>query len=145
MTADITYTIPAKNRRNLALLMVVLIIAIVVLEGIFVARVPLIVFVGFGIYFYFSSLSSATLTADRLIVKPVLGRAKEFPLSGGAFEKRHFKGWVALIAFSRMEGTSISYTKAGGKPVMTVNGLYDMQDVESLFAEIERRQAALNS
>lgn len=142
MNQAMSYTIPAKEKSKLAILMVIMIAVCIVLEALWVGRVPIVVFIGFGLFFYFTGISTATLTGNNLSVKPALGRARVFAIDGGEFDVKTQTGLVAYLSSVKSEAKVLIYTKQGGKPVMVLNGLYQADDIDALYAEIQKRKAA---
>ena len=134
-----TYQIPASTKGKFAILMGLLVVIMIVLETMWVARVPAIVFVGFGVFFYFTGISTATLTANALSVKPTIGRARIFSFQEGTFEVKTQTGFLSYLSSLKPEAKVLLYTKNGGKPVMVLNGLYRSEDVEAIYAEIQKR------
>ena len=145
MSEVIVYTIPRKSRSKLGLILSGLIILGTILEILLTKTAPLGLFVLFGLFFYFTSISTATLTDDQLSVKPILGRARIFPLKMGIFTLKKSESWATKLSTLKSSADTLTYTPAGGDPVMVINGLYDAADIEKLYQEIERRQAALLS
>lgn len=142
MNQAMSYTIPAKEKSKLAILMVIMIAVCIVLEALWVGRVPIVVFIGFGLFFYFTGISTATLTGNNLSVKPALGRARVFAIDDGEFDVKTQTGLVAYLSSVKSEAKVLIYTKQGGKPVMVLNGLYQADDIDALYAEIQKRKAA---
>src|SRR5699024_6761317 len=122
--------------------MVIMIAVCIVLEALWVGRVPIVVFIGFGLFFYFTGISTATLTGNHLSVKPALGRARVFAIDDGEFDVKTQMGLVAYLSSVKSEAKVLIYTKQGGKPVMVLNGLYQADDIDALYAEIQKRKAA---
>lgn len=142
MNQAMSYTIPAKEKSKLAILMVIMIAVCIVLEALWVGRVPIVVFIGFGLFFYFTGISTATLTGNNLSVKPALGRARVFAIDDGEFDVKTQTGLVAYLSSVKSEAKVLIYTKQGGKPVMVLNGLYQADDIDALYTEIQKRKAA---
>ena len=142
MNQAMSYTIAAKEKSKLAILMVIMIAVCIVLEALWVCRVPIVVFIGFGLFFYFTGISTATLTGNNLSVKPALGRARVFAIDDGEFDVKTQTGLVAYLSSVKSEAKVLIYTKQGGKPVMVLNGLYQADDIDALYAEIQKRKAA---
>ena len=142
MNQAMSYTISAKEKSKLAILMVIMIAVCIVLEALWVGRVPIVVFIGFGLFFYFTGISTATLTGNNLSVKPALGRARVFAIDDGEFDVKTQTGLVAYLSSVKSEAKVLIYTKQGGKPVMVLNGLYQADDIDALYAEIQKRKAA---
>ncbi len=142
MNQAMSYTISAKEKSKLAILMVIMIAVCIVLEALWVGRVPIVVFIGFGLFFYFTGISTATLTGNNLSVKPALGRARVFAIDGGEFDVKTQTGLVAYLSSVKSEAKVLIYAKQGGKPVMVLNGLYQADDIDALYAEIQKRKAA---
>lgn len=142
MNQAMSYTIPAKEKSKLAILMVIMIAVCIVLEALWVGRVPIVVFIGFGLFFYFTGISTATLTGNHLSVKPALGRARVFAIDDGEFDVKTQTGLVAYLSSVKSEAKVLIYTKQGGKPVMVLNGLYQADDIDALYTEIQKRKAA---
>lgn len=138
----INYAIPAKEKSTLAVLMVIMIVICIILEALWVGRVPVMVFIGFGVFFYFTGISTATLSGASLAVKPVLGRVRVFALNEGEFQVKTQTGWIAYLSSAKSEAKILLYTKQGGKPVMVMNGLYQAKDIDALYGEIQKRKAA---
>lgn len=142
MNQAMSYTISAKEKSKLAILMMIMIAVCIVLEALWVGRVPIVVFIGFGLFFYFTGISTATLTGNNLSVKPALGRARVFAIDDGEFDVKTQTGLVAYLSSVKSEAKVLIYTKQGGKPVMVLNGLYQADDIDALYAEIQKRKAA---
>lgn len=145
MSEVMTYTVPGKSRSKLGFILSALIILGSALEILLTKTAPLGLFVLFGLFFYFTSISTATLTDDQLSVKPILGRVRTFPLKTGIFTLKKSESWATKLSTLKSSADTLIYTPAGGDPVMVINGLYDSADIEKLYQEIERRQSALLS
>ncbi len=140
MSEPIIYTIPGKSRSKLGFVLSALIICGTGLEMLFTQTAPLGLFVLFGIFFYVTSISTTTLTDDAVIVKPILGRERTFPLKTGVFEIKESSSFSTKLSCLKSVADTLIYTPAGGSPVMVMNGLYDIEDVKALYAEAEKRQ-----
>lgn len=145
MSEVMTYTVPGKSRSKLGFILSALIVLGSALEILLTKTAPLGLFVLFGLFFYFTSISTATLTDDQLSVKPILGRVRTFPLKTGLFTLKKSESWATKLSTLKSSADTLIYTPAGGGPVMVINGLYDSADIEKLYQEIENRQSALLS
>lgn len=145
MSEVMTYTVPGKSRSKLGFILSALIVLGSALEILLTKTAPLGLFVLFGLFFYFTSISTATLTDDQLSVKPILGRVRTFPLKTGIFTLKKSESWATKLSTLKSSADTLIYTPAGGDPVMVINGLYDSVDIERLYQEIENRQSALLS
>lgn len=142
---SISYTIPGRSRSKLGFILSVLIVLGTALEILLTKSAPLGLFVLFGLFFYFTSISTTTLSEDQLSVKPILGRVRTFPLKTGIFTLKKSESWATKLSTLKSSADTLIYTPAGGDPVMVMNGLYDSADIEKLYQEIGQRQAALLS
>ncbi len=134
------YTISSKAKTNLILMIVFAVVAIVVIEQLLVGRVPVLLFILLGIFFYITSVSTATLKRDRLVVKPILGRAREFTFHDGTFAIDKQQGISAMVMLFNKEAECLTYSPIGQDPVMAMNGLYDIAVIESIYNDIKARQ-----
>ncbi|WP_026879643.1 hypothetical protein WMO13_01880 [Ignatzschineria larvae DSM 13226] len=134
------YTISSKAKTNLILMIVFAVVAIVVIEQLLVGRVPVLLFILLGIFFYITSVSTATLKRDRLVVKPILGRAREFTFHDGTFAIDKQQGISAMVMLFKKEAECLTYSPIGQDPVMAMNGLYDIAVIESIYNDIKARQ-----
>ncbi|GHA02439.1 hypothetical protein DC083_08155 [Ignatzschineria ureiclastica] len=134
------YTISSKAKTNLILMIVFAVVAIVVIEQLLVGRVPVLLFVLLGIFFYITSVSTTTLKSDRLVVKPILGRAREFTFHDGTFAIDKQQGVSAMVMLFKKEAECLTYSPIGQDPVMAMNGLYDIAVIESIYKDIKARQ-----
>ena len=134
------YTISSKAKTNLILMIVFAVVAIIVIEQLLVGRVPVLLFVLLGIFFYITSVSTTTLKSDRLVVKPILGRAREFTFHDGTFAIDKQQGVSAMVMLFKKEAECLTYSPIGQDPVMAMNGLYDIAVIESIYNDIKARQ-----
>lgn len=143
MSQPIVYTIPGKSRSKLGFILSALIIMGTALEMLIVQSAPIGLFVLFGLFFYLTSISTTRLTDDEVIVKPILGKERHFPLKTGVFEVKESSSFSIKLSCLKSVADTLIYTPAGKGPVMVMNGLYDIADIKALYAEIEKRQAKL--
>lgn len=143
MSQSIVYTIPGKSRSKLGFILSFLIILGTALEMWIVKSAPLGIFVLFGLFFYLTSISTTTLTDDAVLVKPIMGKERKFPLKTGVFNVQENSGFATKLSSLKSVADTLSYTPAGGNPVMVMNALYDVADIKAIYAEIQKRQAAL--
>ncbi len=143
MSQPIIYTIPGKSRSKLGFILSALIIIGTGLEMLIVQSAPIGLFVLFGLFFYLTSISSTTLTDDAVIVKPILGRERKFPLKTGVFEVKESTSFATKLSCLKSVADTLIYTPAGKGPVVAMNGLYDVADIKALYVEIQKRQAKL--
>lgn len=143
MSQPIIYTIPGKSRSKLGFILSALIIIGTGLEMLIVQSAPIGLFVLFGLFFYLTSISSTTLTDDAVIVKPILGRERKFPLKTGVFEVKESTSFATKLSCLKSVADTLIYTPAGRGPVVAMNGLYDVADIKALYVEIQKRQAKL--
>lgn len=98
----------------------------------------------FGVFFFLASITTVRLTATELVVKPILGRTKRFTYTDGEFQIRALSGAGAFVATGKGSAKMIFFQKRDAKRLaLAVNGYFDNKDIEEMFAEIEKRQAAL--
>lgn len=143
MSQPIIYTIPGKSRSKLGFILSALIIIGTGLEMLIVQSAPIGLFVLFGLFFYLTSISSTTLTDDAVIVKPILGRERKFPLKTGVFEVKESTSFATKLSCLKSVADTLIYTPAGKGPVVAMNGLYDVADIKALYVEIQKRQEKL--
>lgn len=140
------YKVPSKVKISMGILMLVVTFLILVVFVLIGARVPIIVPVIFGVFFFLASITTVTLTSTEVIVKPILGRTKRFSYLEGEFEKRSLSGIAAFIATGKGSATMIFFRKEGAKRLaLAVNGYFNNADVEEMFKEIEQRRVAMKS
>lgn len=138
------YKVPSKVKISMAVLMLVVTFLILVMFAVIGSRVPIIVPVVFGVFFFLASITTVTLTSTEVIVKPILGRTKRFSYLDGEFEKRSLSGIAAFIATGKGSATMIFFRKEGAKRLaLAVNGYFNNADVEEMLKEIELRQQAM--
>lgn len=143
MSQPIVYSIPGKSRSKLGFILSALIIVGTGLEMLIVQSAPIGLFVLFGLFFYLTSISTTTLTDDTVIVKPILGRERNFPLKTGVFDVKESTSFATKLSCLKSVADTLIYTPVGKGPVMAMNGLYDIADIKALYAEIQKRQAKL--
>lgn len=144
-TDHLVFKTPQQGKTVMAIYMIVFTIITMIIAVLMGLGVFSIILVLCGIFGYASSLSEITLTDDALIVSSPLGKGVKYPLDSGTFSIQKITGFQARASYFKPEADSIIYQKNDSKdaPVIVMNGVYDPNDVKSLYAEIEKRQKAL--
>lgn len=136
------YKVPAKVKVSMAVIMLVVTFLIIFIFALIGSRVPLIVPVAFGVFFFLASITTVTLTATEVVVKSMIGRKKRYAYADGEFETRELSGMAAFVATGKGTAKMIFFQKKGAKRlVLAVNGYFPKEDVDQMFAEIEARKA----
>ncbi len=142
METNQIFTVKSRAKTNFGLVMLFMVVVAVVIESLFVARVPSLLFILVGVFFYVTSISTAILSSESLTVKPILGRAREFKFADGTFSTKDQTGMLAMVTYAKPDAKMLLFTKTGGKPVMVLNGLYDNEDIVAIYEAINKEQSA---
>lgn len=125
-----TYTTRAKVVLALAIIIVMALLAWIADH--FNSPIPIYMYVVVGIFIYYFSIARAAPFGDRLRVKVVLGKRREYFVSQGTFSLESKPSLIASLLGSP-KGLRIVYTQEGKHPVVVMNELFSEKVITEIY------------
>lgn len=133
------YIYTTKARVVLALIITFFIALVAIVASIFNSPVPLLTYIILGLFIYFSAVAKAAPFGDRLRVKPILGKRREYFVAQGTFSLEVKPTFLSKLVGS--DGSRILYTQDGRKPVVVMNEFFSPESVTEIYEFLAYWQA----
>lgn len=134
------YTYTTRAKVVLALIIALFIVVVAIIAGIFGSPVPLLTYIILGLFIYYTAVAKAAPFGDRLRVKPILGKRREYFVAQGVFSLESKPTLLGKLVGSK-EGLRILYTQEGRKPVVVMNEFFAESSLKEIYAFLAYWQA----
>lgn len=125
------YIYTTRSRVVLAMIITFFIAIAAFVAGFFDSPVPLLTYIILGLFIYFTAVAKAAPFGDRLRVKPILGKRREYFVAQGTFSLAVKPTFISKLVGS--DGSRILYTQDGRKPVVVMNEFFSPESITEIY------------
>ena len=133
------YIYTTKARVVLALIIAFFIAVVALIASLADSPVPLLTYIILGLFVYFTAVAKAAPFGDRLRVKPILGKRREYFVAQGTFSLEVKPSFLSKLVGS--DGSRLIYTQDGRKPVVVMNEFFSPESITEIYEFLAYWQA----